>query len=151
MGVSHEVTDMEIDLMNLLQFEVYGAEPMAFIQRFLKAASLGTSTYGLELSTFFMDSMLSDLNIWAQKTQLKAAASVFTTLLLLKWEDMKNIQDIWTPNMEYYVWHDYGELLPMANHLLKNLSYVLPKADPKCSLTAKYMSKSRHHGLLTQD
>ena len=54
---------MEQKILETINFEVYGIEPMTFIRRYLKAAQLGQNMMIYELSILFMDAMV--LRLWA--------------------------------------------------------------------------------------
>ena len=54
---------MEQKILQTIEFEVYGIEPMTFIRRYLKAAQLGQNMMVYELSILFMDAMV--LRLWA--------------------------------------------------------------------------------------
>ena len=151
-----DVRSMELRILRLVDFQVYGTEPMTFIHRFLMAADRTNDVMALHLSTLCMDALMPLMKLWSEKTQLKAAASVFTALLLLKFKDEDNANDpdfeeIWTPNLRYYAWHDHHELFPMSHYVLTMLKRILlDKNDKAYALTTKYLSQSRHHGLLSQ-
>merc|ERR1712179_413029 len=149
-----KVLAMEHKILETINFETYGTEPMTFIRRFLKAAQLSsdekTSVY--ELSILFMDAMV--LKLWENAqdacTPKKAAVAVFTALLLTKLDTctFNVVEKIWTPNMVHYVWKDYRDLIPMSKCMLKILNTILEDSKNEFALTAKYKSVSRHAGLL---
>ena len=80
---------------------------------------------------------------------LKAAVAVFTALLLdtMDTDDSQALEDIWTPNMRYYVWSDYNDLIPMTKCMLRVLKSLLRDTEDDFGLTVKYKSVSRHQGL----
>jgi len=149
-----KVLSMEHKILEVINFETYGTEPMTFIRRYLKAAQLSTtektSTY--ELSILFMDAMV--LKLWDDEqdalTSKKAAVAVFTALMLTRFDvDFDRIiENVWTPNMIHYVWPNYRDLLPMSRCMLKILTSLMTDSKNDFALTAKYKSVSRHAGLL---
>ena len=58
-----KIRTMEQKILETINFEVYGIEPMTFIRRYLKAAQLGQNMMIYELSILFMDAMV--LRLWA--------------------------------------------------------------------------------------
>ena len=62
---------MEHKILETINFEVYGIEPMTFIRRYLKAAQLGQNMMVYELSILFMDAMV--LRLWADKKDASTA------------------------------------------------------------------------------
>ena len=120
-------------ILKTINFEVYGIEPMTFIRRYLKAAQLGQNMMVYELSILFMDTMV--LKLWVDmedaSTAKKAAVAVFTAIIVtsIDLEDSKtSLEKLWTPNMIYYVWSDYYDLVPMSRCSLKALKSILSGA-----------------------
>ena len=62
---------MEQKILETINFEVYGIEPMTFIRRYLKAAQLGQNMMVYELSILFMDAMV--LRLWADMKNASTA------------------------------------------------------------------------------
>ena len=62
-------------------------------------------------------------------------------------EDSQTLENIWTPNMRYYVWPNYNDLIPMARCMFKVLKSLLRDSNNDFGLTIKYKSVSRHYGL----
>jgi hypothetical protein len=148
-----KIRTMEQKILETIKFEVYGIEPMTFIRRYLKAAQLGQNMMIYELSILFMDAMV--LRLWADKkdasTAKKAAVAVFTAIIVtsIDLEDSKtSLEKLWTPNMIYYVWSDYYDLVPMSRCSLKALKSILSDIKDDFAMTIKYKSVSRHSGLL---
>jgi len=148
-----KIRTMEQKILQTIEFEVYGIEPMTFIRRYLKAAQLGQNMMVYELSILFMDAMV--LRLWADtkdaSTPKKAAVAVFTAIILnsIDLEDSKtSLEKLWTPNMIYYVWSDYHDLIAMSLSMLKALTKILSDSEDAFAMTIKYKSVSRHSGLL---
>lgn len=149
-----DVRAMELYILKILDFEMYGAEPMTFIRRYLNAAQCLKNTVAFELSILFMDIMVL-ISPVGDTTAKKAAASVFSALIIkncqMDNEDSSdNLSDIWTPNMRHYAWPSYQELLPLTKLMLKTLKKIKEDEKRDLSITMKYYSESRHHGLLNQ-
>ena len=70
---------MEQKVLQIINFEAYGTEPMTFIRRYLKAAQFWQDTVIYELSILFMDAMV--LRLWEDaedaSTAKKASISSF--------------------------------------------------------------------------
>lgn len=148
-----KIRTMEQKILQTINFEVYGIEPMTFIRRYLKAAQLGQNKIVYELSILFMDAMV--LRLWADtkdaRTAKKAAVAVFTAIIVnsIDLEDSKtSLEKLWTPNMIYYVWSDYRDLISMSRCMLKALKSILTDSEDAFAMTIKYKSVSRHSGLL---
>jgi hypothetical protein len=143
---------MEHKILETINFETYGTEPMTFIRRYLTAALYANSTDVYELSILFMDAMA--LRLWEDVedacTAKKAAVAVFTALVIrnVDLDDSNAVQKIWTPNMIYYVWPNYHDLIPMSRCMLKVLKTIMKDSNNEFALTTKYKSFSRHFGLL---
>jgi len=150
-----QVRLMEQKVLTIINFEAYGTEPMTFIRRYLKAAQFWDDTIIYELSILFMDAMV--LTLWEDaedaSTAKKAAVAVFSAMLLdsigsiVDTNDSQTLEDIWTPNMRYYVWSNYNDLIPMTKCMLRVLKSLLRDTENDFGLTVKYKSVSRHHGL----
>ena len=57
--------------------------------------------------------------------------AVFTAIILtsIDLEDSKtSLEKLWTPNMIYYVWSDYHDLIAMSLSMLKALTKILSGA-----------------------
>jgi len=148
-----KILAMEQKILETINFEAYGTEPMTFIRRYLKAAQfLQNSTVTYELSILFMDAMVSKLWKDAEdaSTAKKAAVAVFTALLIryVDLDDSNAVEKIWTPNMIYYVWPNYQDLVPMSRGMLRVLASIMEDSKNEYGLTIKYKSVSRHSGLL---
>jgi len=146
-----KVVAMEWKILETINFETYGTEPMTFIRRYLKAALYANSTDIYELSILFMDAMV--LRLWEDAeacTAKKAAVAVFTSLAINNFDpkDSSAIEKIWTPNMTYYAWPNYQDLIPMSRCMLKVLKTIMKDSNNEFALTTKYKSFSRHSGLL---
>lgn len=139
---------MEMHILELIQFQAYALEPMTFVRRFLKAAQRLKDLFVYELSILFMDAMVQNLELWKFDTDKKAAISVFSALIVTDHDGKTNLDEIWTPNLAYYAWSDPKELLSTTIVMLSTLQRILNDKDNEFSITAKYMSQSRHHGLL---
>ena len=145
---------MELHILQLLDFQMYGAEPMSFLRRLWKAADTVKDVFVQEMSSFFLDALML-ISPQGMESGLKASASLFTTLLVQnapKISAKPDVDTIWTANLKYYTGNEYSELLSWARLLVKTLKRVLDDRDldgeRALSLTTKYLSESRHHGLL---
>jgi len=147
-----KVLAMEHKILETVNFETYGTEPMTFIRRYLKAAHVwqNSNNVAYELSIFFMDAMV--LKLWEDpddaRTAKKAAVAVFTALVISYINDTTSVEAIWTPNMNFYVWPNYQDLVPMSKSMLQVLKQIMKDSKNEFSLTTKYKSVSRHSGLL---
>ena len=99
-----------------------------------------------------MDAMVSKLWEDAEdaSTAKKAAVAVFTALVIksIDLDESNAVEKIWTPNMIFYVWPNYEDLIPMSKHVLQMLKTIMNVSENEFYITIKYMSISRHSGLL---
>ena len=140
---------MEMHILRILDFKAYGIEPMAFVQRYINAAHRSSDIFFYETTILFMDCLVPNVTMWNDRTCRKAASAILAALILHDGEK-KTIADVWNPNMVYYVWPSYKELLPTVKHMYKVLIRLLREENRSSSLCIKYFSESRHNGLLSK-
>ena len=145
-----QVRQMELHILELLNLELYGVDPMTFVHRFLKAAFKSKNFGVYELSILFMDAMVQKLELWNESCSKKAAICVLASLLVFD-KESKSLDEIWTPNLKYYAWDDAKSLLPTSIFMLNTLIRVLKDATStrEFSISIKYSSVSRHRGFLS--
>ena len=100
-----------------------------------------------EMGMLFMDSLIPTLKLWMAPTNYKAAASVLAALIMDN--DGECDGGLWTPTLVYYSGCQFSDVLGTAKDVIKTLVEIHSEKSPM-ELRAKFMSFSRHHGLLQQ-
>lgn len=145
------IRSTEQEILTLLNFQVYGADPMSFVNRYLDAAGQRQNVMTYELTILFLDGMMLNTSIWKKPMSIKVAICVLTALILTD-ENSRSIVELWSPTMKYYTGiEDTKEMLPTVQLMLKILGRIMDDrehCEPEHHLTIKYSSNSRHFGLL---
>lgn len=162
-----EVLRMERAVYRCIAFNCYGEEPMIFIQRFIFAAFREGDRMFTELCTFLLDTLITDFEKWTNLASLKAAAAVYAALHIPISDDKKfridSEETPWTPTLKYYSRYEEMELIPLAKSMLNSMAIVCQDIvtlenkerssedldDLTNGVRVKYLSRSRHRGLLT--
>ena len=146
-----QILAMELHIMTSLKYQIYGVDPMIFINRLIRAAFREGDVMFYEACIFFLDCITTDEKYWAIKTDKKAAAAVLAALNLIP--DVNTIVEssIWTPTLEYYSGFRHDQLALLTRQMLELISTAKErsKTDKDCGLVNKYRSNSRHNGFIT--
>ena len=95
-----EVLTMERKLLKVLDFHAYNAEPMVFIQRFVRAALRDGDKEFLHAALLFYDALIPSVEYSSFRASEKAAAAVYAALIILP-ADLDEANGMgWTPTLE---------------------------------------------------
>jgi hypothetical protein len=143
-----EIVNMERVILETLNFEMYGSEPMIFINRYIRAAQKQDDIFFYEMCIFFLDCLITSVKGWSKATDFKAASAVLAALVISE-KGSKTIDELWSPTMRHYVWPNPEELRSMVTQMIRVLRNIkVGKIEDKCGLKTKYFSVSRHRNLL---
>jgi len=96
------ILDMEHEILETLDFNLSFPTPLLFLRRFSKAAG---SEYRIHsLCKYFIEVSMVDVKMLNFYPSQIAAASVYIS------RRMANMQQIWTPNLQYYTGYSVKDL-----------------------------------------
>ena len=150
-----EFYKMEMRLLKLNNGWVYGAEPMIFLNRFIRAAFKEDDQKFRHTCMLFVDILIPSVDYSSQKPSLKAAAAVLASLMLF--ETGVESSKLWTPTLRYYTGYEEQELSiieALFIKLRKLLIYAGARSSKKTSnldgVAKKFQSRSRHGAILKE-
>lgn len=153
--IENEVIEMEMILLELHDFQIYGAEPMIFVNRFLQAAEKLTDNDFKEIVICLLDGYIMSHEYSSVKSSRSAAAAVLGAFYLTQASSDNNnndneVEKKWNTTMEYYTEYKENELASLTILMFKTLIRALKttKQDLYYSIKSKYSSKSTHGQIL---
>jgi len=143
-----EVLEMELVLIEVLDFQLYIPSTQVFLLRYTQASLHPADPTFLKTCQYLLDSHLSSPSHPCLPPSLLAAAAVLTAGLLYFTSTSSSspfTSTIWTPTLIYYTMYSLDDLLvPSMSMLDMVLSAVYTGA------TTKYTSMSQHSRLVLQ-
>lgn len=122
-----------------------------FLQRFLRAAQVATSTeykYLEHLARYVLELALLDHSLLVYRTSTTAAAALFLSRLVLAKAERSAVRTrehvIWTRTMEVYTFHTAYELRDCVCHLHRLMLAASRSGGRTTAVRNKYLSKRRH-------
>jgi len=144
-----DVLEMELVLIDVLDFQLYIPSPQLFLQRYAAASLHPSSPIFLATCNFLIDSHLPALSHPSTPPSLLAAAATLATGLVFfitTSTSLPSTSIVWTPTLRYYSGYEVEDLVFACISMLNMiLSSVYTGAN------IKYRSKSRHDRLVMKD
>jgi len=142
-----QLLQMEIILLEVLNFQVYSPTPQDFLSRYCSAALREEDGTFVKTCQLLIDVHLISESHSCLAPSLVTSAAVFTSLLLfsLSATDCLNCEELnqlWTPTLEFYSTYKVSSLYSLANMMLE--LYMLQDLR---GVFNKYRSVSQHNKL----
>jgi len=144
-----DVLEMELVLVDVLDFQLYIPSPQVFLQRYTAASLHPSSSIFLATCHYLIDSHLPSLSHPSTPPSLLSAAATLASglVFLITTSTSPPLPSIvWTPTLRYYSGYGVEDLVLVSISMLNMiLSSVYTGAN------VKYRSKSRHDRLVMKD
>lgn len=146
-----DVVKMERKLLALHDFRGYNAEPMVFINRFVRAAFQDSNSVFRNVCLLFYDCLIPTIGFSAIRVSEKAAAAVFAARIML--HDIDEIDfEIWPPTLAYYTGYEEKDVSILARSMVEQLSKCLRQAacagGKEKGVLRKFRSRSTHDAVV---
>lgn len=115
-----QLREQEIDMIKQLDFSLERPLPLHFLRRFSKVAQVDTTIHNL--AKYIMELTLVEYKYCHVAPSKIAAASLAVSMMVYEGDNKKNIQQLWSPTLEYYAYKlnsIAGLVQDLAQHLLK--------------------------------
>lgn len=134
-----QIREMEMDMMQVLKFDLGRPLPLHFLRRNSKAGQVDATIH--TLAKYAMELTLVEYE-WAHIPPSKlAAAALAISLVLLERDESKTIEDLWTPTLSFYA---HYELNSIKDDIVK-LAQLLVKTS-KAKESDKLMAVRKKYG-----
>jgi len=151
-----QITNMEMEVLQVLGFASYSLDPVNYINRFIVAAQREEDILFREACLLCLDCTIPFQKLWAVQTSKKSAAAIMSSLALIpnRPNPIKAEEELWHPTLQHYTGYSYDEVVGVA---IDMLDILLLAADGSISavdrgfggVRVKFNSQSGHSGLLT--
>jgi len=144
-----DVLEMELVMVDVLDFQLYIPSPQAFLHRYAAASLHPSSPLFLDTCNYLIDSHLPAISHPSTPPSLLAAASILASGLLFFITTSTTLplpSIVWTPTLRYYSSYQVEDLALVS---ISMLQMVLSSVYTGASI--KYRSKSRHDRLVMKD
>uniref|UniRef100_A0A1B0CB32 Uncharacterized protein n=2 Tax=Lutzomyia longipalpis TaxID=7200 RepID=A0A1B0CB32_LUTLO len=105
-----EVRQMEMSMLQRMEFNLSRPLPIHFLRRFSKAANATENIHGA--AKYFLELISLEYSMVHLRPSLMAAASIYLALRLLR--PTEDGSSVWTNTLEYYTNYTEGEVLKVA-------------------------------------
>jgi len=148
-----EVIGMERKLLKILDMSVHIADPMVFLNRFIRAAIKHQDTRFKNVTLLFFDCLITSLEYSSLPASKKAAAAVFAARLVMDMPEEKEEFVRWTPTLEFYTGYTVDQVYFLAFQMIDILLRIQREIEAgprknngsvKNGIVIKYMSRSQH-------
>jgi len=130
-----EIRQMELKILNTLNFNMSRPLPLHFLRRNSKAGDVDVLQH--TVAKYMVELSLLEYDLAHYPPSLMAAASLFLSLRIL--EPNATLANVWTPTLQYYSTYTTRDLLPVV---VKVAQAILKAKDSKLqAVHTKYMSK----------
>merc|ERR1712066_1038666 len=146
-----DVVKMERKLLALHDFRGYNAEPMVFINRFVRAAFQDSNSVFRNVCLLFYDCLIPTIGFSAIRVSEKAAAAVFAARIML--HDIDEIDfEMWPPTLAYYTGYEEKDVSTLALLMIDQLSKCMRQAvcagGKEKGVLRKFRSRSTHDAVV---
>jgi len=145
-----DVVKMERKLLILHDFSGYSAEPMVFINRFVKAAFQEDNSVFRNVCLLFYDCLIPTIGYSGIPVSKKAAAAVFAARILLNDIDANDFE-VWPPTLAYYTGYEEKDVSTLALTMVDVLTECLRRVASGCKergVVKKFRSRSTHDAVI---
>ena len=101
-----EILALEVQMLNMLNFQLTPATPLHFLRRFSKAARSDSTTH--TLSKYLIELSLPEYNMLQYKASTIAAAAVYVA------RAMRHLTPQWNDTLQHYTQHTVEDLRACA-------------------------------------
>lgn len=130
-----EIRQMELKILNTLNFNMSRPLPLHFLRRNSKAGDVDVLQH--TVAKYMVELSLLEYDLAHYPPSLMAAASLYLSLRIL--EPNATLANVWTPTLQYYSTYTTRDLLPVV---VKVAQAILKAKDSKLqAVHTKYMSK----------
>merc|ERR1712115_30564 len=130
-----EIRQMELKILNTLNFNMSRPLPLHFLRRNSKAGDVDVLQH--TVAKYLVELSLLEYDLAHYPPSLMAAASLYLSLRIL--EPNATLANVWTPTLQYYSTYTTRDLLPVV---VKVAQAILKSKDSKLqAVHTKYMSK----------
>jgi hypothetical protein len=117
-----EIRQMELRILQALDFELCQPVSLNFLRRFSKAGEVNVLQH--TLAKYALEICLLDIGLVNTPASLLAAAALYLSLLLLE-----SVDTVWSPTMEHYTGHSAQEVRAVVPRMASNVHKM--KLNPK--------------------
>jgi hypothetical protein len=147
----HHIIQMEVIILDILQFKVYSPQTMVFLLRYVKAALRSGDEMFIETCQYLLDSFIVRLEYSCTVPSLRAAASVLAALSLFSSLVVdQEVTSFWSATLVHYTGYTQDQLAPTALDLLDLVNQAARGETKLMGAHAKYKSNSQHKKLVLQ-
>ncbi|XP_009703288.1 PREDICTED: G2/mitotic-specific cyclin-B1, partial [Cariama cristata] len=127
-----QIREMEVKILKALDFSLSRPLPSQFLRRASKIAEADLEEH--VLAKYLMELSIVDYDmVHFPPSKTAAAASCLALKLLNGWE--------WTPTLQHYTSYLQGDLLPVMQHIAKNVILVNEGMTKHLAIKKKYASR----------
>ncbi|TRY68239.1 hypothetical protein TCAL_05091 [Tigriopus californicus] len=145
-----EVIQMEMKILDLLQFEVSLPSPMIFLNRYIRASLSHDNPFFKEACLFFYDCLIPCVEYSSYPNSKKAAAAIYATRQVFEVSEDKHYLR-WTPTLEYYTKYAESDVFELALRMidiLLKLHRGKQAKKPEEGVMKKFKSRTRHKAMI---
>lgn len=145
-----EVIQMEMKILDLLQFEVSFPSPMIFLNRFIRASLSHDNPLFREACLFFYDCLIPCVEYSSFPNSQKAAAAIYATRQVFEVSEDEHYLR-WTPTLEYYTKYAESDIFELALRMidiLLKLHRAKQEKKQEEGVMKKFKSRSRHKAII---
>jgi len=130
-----EIRQMELKILNTLNFNMSRPLPLHFLRRNSKAGDVDVLQH--TVAKYLVELALLEYDLAHYPPSLMAAASLFLSLRIL--EPNATLANVWTPTLQHYSTYTTRELVPVVCKLAQAI--LKAKESKLQAVHTKYMSK----------
>jgi len=130
-----EIRQMELKILNTLNFNMSRPLPLHFLRRNSKAGDVDVLQH--TVAKYLVELALLEYDLAHYPPSLMAAASLFLSLRIL--EPNATLANVWTPTLQHYSTYTARELIPVVVKIAQSI--LKAKESKLQAVHTKYMSK----------
>ncbi|KAM4707164.1 G2/mitotic-specific cyclin-B1-like [Discoglossus pictus] len=129
-----QIINMEMQILRVLQFDIGRPLPLHFLRRASKIAEVDSAQH--TLSKYFIELVMVDYDmVHIPPSQVAAASFCLAQKVLGSGE--------WNPTLQHYIGYTESSLVPVMNHIAKNVVLVNKGLSKFMTVRSKYASSKQ--------
>ncbi|KAM4708934.1 G2/mitotic-specific cyclin-B1-like [Discoglossus pictus] len=129
-----QIINMEMQILRVLQFDIGRPLPLHFLRRASKIAEVDSAQH--TLSKYFIELVMVDYDmVHILPSQVAAASFCLAQKVLGSGE--------WNPTLQHYIGYTESSLVPVMNHIAKNVVLVNKGLSKFMTVRSKYASSKQ--------